>query len=133
MREFTKSMLSFSWSMSLFGLQQMGNLLKRPDPNRPKSKAAEAFDEVTCATEGQLGDVLKESFKAGDKFQRAMVDMMFGNWMPQGMNPGGMMQAATDAARQATGCCGQNGGMGPEAARWGPMPAADAPAAQDGG
>jgi hypothetical protein len=125
MREFTKSMLSFSWSMSLFGMQQVGNLLSRPDPNRPRSKAAEAFDAVTCATEGQLGDILKESFKAGDKFQRAVVDMMLGSWMSQGMNPGGMMQSATDAMRQATGCCGQGGdGMAQDAAGWGPMPAA---------
>src|SRR2546428_4423299 len=104
MREFTKSIVSFSWSMSLFGFQQLGNLLTRPDPNRPKSKAAEAFDGVTRATEEQLGDILKESFKAGDKFQRALVDMMLGSWMSQGMGQRGMMQAATDAMRQATGC-----------------------------
>jgi hypothetical protein len=129
MQEFTKSMLSFSWSMSLFGMQQLGNLLTRPDPNQPKSKAAEAFDNVTRTTEEHLGDVLKESFKAGDKFQRAMVDMIFQGWRSQGMGQGGIMQAATDAMRQATGCCGQDGdATGQDAAGWGPMPAADAPA-----
>ena len=129
MREFTKSMVSFSWSMSLFGMQQLGNLLTRPDPNRPKSKAAEAFDCVTRATEEQLGDILKESFKAGDKVQRALVDMMLGNWMSQGMNPGSMMQTASDAMRQATGCCGQNAGgdTGQESQGWGPMPPNDPP------
>jgi hypothetical protein len=122
-------MLSFSWSMSLFGMQQLGNLLARPDPNQPKSKTAEAFDNVTRTTEEHLGDVLKESFKAGDKFQRAMVDMIFQGWRSQGMGQGGIMQAATDAMRQATGCCGQDGGgTGQDAAGWGPMPAADDPA-----
>jgi hypothetical protein len=135
MREFTKSMVSFSWAMSLFGMQQMGNMLRRPDPNRPRSPATEAFDAVTCATEGQLGDVLKETFKAGDKLQRAMVDMMLGSWMSRGMNPQGMMQAATDAMQQATGCCGQGmaGGTGQDSAGWGPMPDTDPPAAPPAG
>jgi hypothetical protein len=131
MRELTKSLLSFSWSMSLFGVQQMGNLLARPDPNRPRSKVAEAFDSVTRVTEEQLGDILKESFKGGDKFQRALVDLMLGSWMTQGVNPGGVMHAAADAMRGTTSCCGQasGGGTAPGAAGWGPMPAADAPTA----
>jgi hypothetical protein len=127
MQEFTKSVLSFSWSMSLFGMQQLGNLLARPDPNRPRSKAAEAFDHVTRTTEEHLGDVLKESFKAGDKFQRAMVDMIFQGWRSPGMGQGGIMQAATEAMRQATGCCGPDGdATGQDAAGWAPRPSADA-------
>jgi hypothetical protein len=71
MREFTKSMMSYTWAMSLFGVQQMVNVF------RP-SKAVESFDHVTEATEEQFGDALKAAFRAGDNVQRGMVDLTFG-------------------------------------------------------
>lgn len=123
MRDVTKSLLSFSWSMSLFGLQQTGNLLANPDPTRPKPRAAEAFDSVSRATEDQLGDTLRELFRAGDKMQRGMVDMFFGAVSGPGASPGGMMRMATQAMNQAGGCCRREDGAGKaEATGWGPMP-----------
>lgn len=71
MRELTKSIGSFSWAMSLFGMRQMANVL------RP-SRATEAFDSVTEATEGELGDLLRSTFKLGDRMQRGAVDMTLG-------------------------------------------------------
>ena len=53
MREFTKSMMSYTWAMSLFGVQQMFNVL------RP-SKAVESFENVTGATEEELGRSLQK-------------------------------------------------------------------------
>jgi hypothetical protein len=131
MREFTKSMLSFSWAMSLFGMQQMANWMT-PGGGMSGNKAAECFDRVTRATEEQLGDALQETFKAGDKMQRAMVDIMLGGFMPRQNGRGGMMGMAADAWMPAGGCPGQNvwggpGGMQPDAAGWGPMPAPDPP------
>jgi hypothetical protein len=134
MREFTKSVFSFSWAMSVFGVQQMANLMKRPDPNRPRGPAAEAFEGVTRATEDQLGRTLGETFRAGDKFQRAMVDMMLGPFMRQGAGGArGMMDRATEAMGQAMGqaggCCGGNrrdGGRDrQQSTGWGPMPASE--------
>lgn len=72
MREFTKSMFSFSWAMSLFGAQQMLNFLS-------PSKAVNAFDEVTSATRNELGQPLQTAFEAGDQLQRRMIDLMFGD------------------------------------------------------
>jgi hypothetical protein len=129
MREFTKSMVSFSWAMSLFSMQQLANLFTRQDPNQPRSKATDAFDCVTQATEDQLGDTLKETFKAGDKFQREMINMMFGGFRMPGMNPGQMTGMASDTMQQATGCCGQ-GDQG--AAGWGPMPPGGSPTGSTG-
>ena len=63
MREFTKSMTSYTWAMSLFGLQQM------IAPFRP-AKATESFNRVTKATEEQFGDALKATFRAGDNLQK---------------------------------------------------------------
>jgi hypothetical protein len=71
MREFTKSMTSYMWAMSLFGVQQMVNVF------RP-SKAVESFENVTGATEEEFGDALKATFRAGDNLQRGLVDLTFG-------------------------------------------------------
>jgi hypothetical protein len=69
-RDLTKSMLSFSWAMSLFGMNQLVNSLA-------PEKATGAFNAVTRATEEQLGDMLKGAFRAGDQLQRGMVDLTF--------------------------------------------------------
>src|SRR5215831_9913905 len=78
MRELIKSMLSFSWGMSLFGIRQFGNLLTSLNPNQPQNQATAAFDAVTQATEEQFDGVIREAFQAGDRLQRGMIDMMFG-------------------------------------------------------
>lgn len=94
MREFTKSIFSFSWAMSLFGLQQTTNLMS-PD------QAAKAFNSVTEATEAQFADALKTTFKAGDKLQRNAVDMTLGMFTGEALNPNKWMRMASDAAKQS--------------------------------
>lgn len=73
MRELTKSMTSFSWAMSLFGLRQMACLL---DP-RSWGSSASTFQAVTRSTEEQLGPTTQSLFRAGDNLQRGLVDLMF--------------------------------------------------------
>src|SRR5262245_18932527 len=68
MRELTKSMFSFSWAMSLYGLQQLANL-------SAPTQGTKAFDHVTEATEEVLGDLLKATFRAGDNLQKGVVDL----------------------------------------------------------
>ena len=94
MREFTKSILSFSWVTSLFGIQQAANLLS-------PAKAAKAFDTVTEATEAQFADVLKTTFNAGDKLQRSAVDLTLGMFTGEALNPNNWMRMASDAAKQS--------------------------------
>src|SRR5712691_796141 len=94
MREFTKSLFSFSWAMSLFGVQQTANLMS-PD------KAAKAFNSVTEATEAQFADALKTTFNAGDKLQRNAVDMTLGMFTGEALNPNKWMRMASDAAKQS--------------------------------
>jgi hypothetical protein len=77
MRELIKSMLSFSWGMSLFGIKQFGNLLAPLGPNQPQNKAITALDAITHATEEHLDGVIREAFQAGDRWQRGLMDMMF--------------------------------------------------------
>jgi hypothetical protein len=83
MRDLIKSMLSFSWGMSLFGIKQLGNLLLSADPNQPHNKATAAIDTVTHTTAEQLDGVIKEVFHSGDRWQRGILDMMFGGLPPE--------------------------------------------------
>jgi hypothetical protein len=76
MLDFIKSTLRFSWVMSLFGVQQLENIVE--DSSRRNNNTATAFDSVTQATEEQLGDTIKNIFKAGARLQSRMVDRMFG-------------------------------------------------------
>ena len=55
MRDLTKSFLSFSWTMSMFGLEQLTNVLSDERSGNRRERMADAFDAVTEATAGQLG------------------------------------------------------------------------------
>lgn len=123
-RDLTKSMLSFSWGMSLFGVTQLINSMT-------PEKATGAFNAVTRATEAQLSDVLKGAFKAGDQLQRGVVDMTFGMLTLDALNPSKMMKMASDVMQQTTGASGQSAQARPtgsqeQATGWGPIRPADA-------
>src|SRR5262249_48656227 len=100
-REFTKSMTSYTWAMSLFGLQQVVNVF------RP-GKATESFNNVTKATEDQFSEALKATFRAGDNLQKGFVDMTFG-MLTLGMFDRGGPRATTDVARQTGEALRQGG------------------------
>lgn len=100
MRDFTKSMFSFSWAMSLFGIQQTVNLLM-------PAKAAKAFDNVTDATTEQFDDVLKAAFRAGDNAQRGMLDLMLCAFTGQAFNPSRWTRMTSDMMQQSAEAIGQ--------------------------
>ena len=106
-RDLTKSMLSFSWAMSLFGVEQLTNTLMPQRPSQPTHRATTAFNAVTQATEEQLSGMLKGVFKAGDQLQRGVVDLMFGFLSLEAFNPSQMMRMTSDMMRQTTGAFGQ--------------------------
>jgi len=134
MRDFAKSIFSFSWAMSLFGLQQTLNLLKPP-------QAAKAFDSVREATTAQFGDLVNETFRAGDKVQRELVDLTFGPLTRRGFDPNvgsDSVQQPTEATQQGAAVVGvqstdrvsQNTPVTPfhsqrASSGWGPMPQAN--------
>ncbi len=100
MRELTKSILSFSWAMSLFGVRQAANILT-PD------KAAASFNNVTEAAREELGESTEATFKAGDNLQRSVVDLTFGVFSLQAFNPSKWAKATSDVAQQAVGAVKQ--------------------------
>lgn len=76
MREFTKSMLSYTWATSVFGVQQMINLVT-PQGSRPQHPATEAFNNTTKCTADEFGDAIRATYRLGDNVQRGMVDVLF--------------------------------------------------------
>ena len=78
MRELIKSMLSFSWAMSLFGFKQFGNALSIASPGQAENDAVRSLDSIVNSAEQQMGEVAKGAFMAGDRFQRSAMDLIFG-------------------------------------------------------
>jgi hypothetical protein len=120
-RDLTKSMLSFSWAMSLFGVKQLANTLLPQKPSQPTHRATAAFHAVTHATEEQFDNVLKGVLKAGDTLQRGMVDFMFDCLSLEAFNPSQMMRMTSDTLRQTTGAFSEGFRSGPSASQteWG--------------
>lgn len=82
MREFSKATLSFSWALSLFGVQQVANLANvftQQGTEQQLPGATAAFNSVTHATTQQLADPLEMVFRTGDSLQRGIIDLMLGS------------------------------------------------------
>ena len=124
MWDFTKSVLSFSWAMSLFGAQQVANLIA-------PSKAAKAFEEITQATEAELGNTLKAVFRAGDTLQRGLVDLTFGA-LPGGTHPPNRLTRPGSNGQQQSATSTQQGGQHASSAGW-PTPRQQAQTPHNGG
>jgi hypothetical protein len=98
MRDLTRSVASFTWAMSLFGVEQMANLMS---PRR----AADAFGAVARSAEGALGPGLRSVFETGDRLQRAMLDTSFslvglGPSAANGGSGAGVSSGASDVLTQ---------------------------------
>jgi hypothetical protein len=131
MRELTKSMLSFSLAMPLFGMKQMMSMAMPQDASRPWGHAEEGFDAVTAAAQRQLDGAWASAWKTGDQLQRQMVDLMFCAFSGDAWNPNrwlrmtsDVMQGGVSAARQAACGCGTPGCQGGHATAAGTAPPA---------
>jgi len=67
MWDFAKAFFSFSWAMSLFGMQQFANLVT-------PSKGAAAFRDMAQFTEAGLSKELRAAFREGDNLQKSIFD-----------------------------------------------------------
>ena len=74
MREIAKSMLGFSWAVSLFGLQEVSKLIT---PSAEPGAAASEFDAVSRAVQSHLSEPVAQRFRAVDEWQRRVVDAVF--------------------------------------------------------
>ena len=102
MRELTKSMMSCTWALSVFGAQQLLNLFAPGQGLDQTGKCGQSFDKVTDATAKTFDGPLMQAFRAGDSMQRGLVDIMFGGFAAGGCDPNRWMRMGSDAVRQAT-------------------------------
>ena len=94
MSNLAKSIFSFSWAMSLFGVQQAANALA-------PSKAAKTFDHVTQSAREELGEALTAAFEAGDKLQKGVVDLTASAFKAgSAFDPSSVTRTAADLGRQ---------------------------------
>ena len=75
MREVAKSAVTLPWAMSMFGVQQMANLVTPPSTGRTEGATA-ALDTVSMAAESHLDGWLKKAYSIGDSVQRGLIDVM---------------------------------------------------------
>ncbi len=79
MRDLVKTAFGFSLAMSLFGLEQVRNGLRRSEDKKSsrQDEIRDDLDSVSDIARQHLGDDGQRLFEAGDKFQRALIDMGF--------------------------------------------------------
>ena len=110
MRDLTKSFFSFSWTMSLLGLEQLTNLLSEDRSGNRRERMAKAFDAVTESTVAQFGERTSSLYESGDKLQRETIDLMFDLSRPEELKPkkvvdraADLVESTADALRDAVG------------------------------
>src|SRR5260370_19381373 len=82
MKEFTKSVFSYSLAVTFFCFKQVDNLLRSTPPGEPKAPAIKSLDSLTSATTAQLGGTLKDAFHAADNLQRGLGELAFDVMFP---------------------------------------------------
>jgi hypothetical protein len=123
MRELTKSMLSFSWAMPLYGMRQMLNMSFPRDMSRPFDQATEGFETVTDTVRDNLGSTMQGLFDTGDRIQRGLVDLMFSFIPTNALDPNAWARTGSDVMQRSAQGLGQaaaavtpppsGGGFGP--------------------
>ena len=92
MREVAKSMLGFSWAVSLFGFQQLSKMMT-PTPAQPADLTAAEVDEVSRAVQSHLFGAAALQFRAGDEWQRRLVDVVCDAATLDSVDPRRMVEA----------------------------------------
>src|ERR1043165_380087 len=103
MEELLKSASRLCWATALFGVRQLKCALSPGEADR----AADSFDSVTRAAQGQLGELLGRAFRAGDQLPRGLWEMARGALTPDALTSRGMMRMAFNAMQQSAAALGQ--------------------------
>ena len=101
MLELTKSAISYSWAMSLFGVQQIANLLKPDDACDPTRRVNAAFYSDVQATQNQFGDLIFGGFQIGDDLQRRLIDGAVDALTLRAFSPGYISRMTFDILEQS--------------------------------
>ena len=90
MRDVAKSMLGFSWAVSLFGVQQISKVLST---SHPAAVTAAEVDEVSRAVQSHLFGATALQFRAGDQWMHNLVDVLFDAATGQSLDPRRIMDS----------------------------------------
>jgi hypothetical protein len=101
MRELAKSAFSYTWAMSVFGVQQAANVLAPSNVREPGRKANAAFFSVKQAAETQFEDLFFAAFLVGDEFQRSLTDFFFDTATLRAFNPNYISRLSSAAIDQS--------------------------------
>lgn len=99
MKELAKSVGSFSWALSLFGTQQVLNLLRGLGG---QGVPAAELGAVTRAATGQLQGTLRNAFEAGEQVQRSAVDLVLGVLTLEALEPNRFVALSSNVVQQST-------------------------------
>ena len=94
MRDLARSMIRFSWAMSMLGARQAANLIT---PREGWNRSTEAFDAVADAAAEEMGEPVKSLYQAGDRLQSGMVDTMSRMFGGKWSEPGKVMNDTWEA------------------------------------
>jgi hypothetical protein len=101
MRDLAKSMMSFSWAMTLFGLEQMKHLVSDDDSGDRSDRIAGDLEAVTDVAKGRLSKRNASMFDSGDALQRDMVDLTFDIFRGEELKPRKMLDRAADIVEES--------------------------------
>ena len=130
MQQLTKSLGSFTWAVSLFGVQQVASALGSKTSQSDSNRAIEALEEVTRVSLDQCGSSVREAFEMGDRIQRGLIDMVFrlipigqGVFEPCGCDDPIDMWRDESEGRSKTTANAHTAPANEEELGWGPVPA----------
>ncbi len=94
MRDLARSMIRFSWAMSVLGARQAANIFT---PREGWERSTESLDAVSHAAADQMGETMKGLYRAGDRFQSGMVDTVSRAFRGQWSDPGTTLNEAWES------------------------------------
>jgi hypothetical protein len=96
MRDLTKSFFSFSWAMTMFGIEQMRTVFSDEIEGKRRDHMAEDLDAVAEAASQRLSKRSSSMYESGDKLQREMVDLMYDIFRGEEVKPRSVFDRAAD-------------------------------------
>lgn len=96
MRDLTKSFMSFSWAMTLFGLDQLRHLVADDDSGERRQRISGDLDAVTVAAKDRLSERNASMFDSGQSLQNDMVDLTFDIVRGEELKPRKILDRAAD-------------------------------------
>jgi hypothetical protein len=101
MRDLTKSFTSFSWAMTLFGLDQLRHLVADDDSGKRRERIGDDLDAMTSAAKDRLSERNASMFDAGNTLQSDMVDLTFDIFRGEELKPRKMLDRAADFVEES--------------------------------